>query len=87
VLVDRLKINGSLARRALADLEEKGTIKKVVGHSKLAVYSKCYHLLSDVSFELGGMGRIPQKPFFSCDTRLTTNLFFSQTARAVGSSE
>jgi small subunit ribosomal protein S25e len=38
-LVDRLKINGSLARQALADLEEKGTIKKVVGHSKLSIYS------------------------------------------------
>jgi small subunit ribosomal protein S25e len=38
-LVDRLKINGSLARRCLADLEEKGQIKKVVGHSKLAIYS------------------------------------------------
>jgi small subunit ribosomal protein S25e len=38
-LVDRLKINGSLARQALADLEEQGTIKKVVGHSKLSVYS------------------------------------------------
>lgn len=40
VLVDRLKINGSLARKALADLEEKGVIKKVVGHSKLSIYSK-----------------------------------------------
>lgn len=38
-LVDRLKINGSLARKALADLEEQGSIKKVVGHSKLAIYS------------------------------------------------
>jgi small subunit ribosomal protein S25e len=38
-LVDRLKINGSLARRCLADLEEKGQIKKVVGHSKLTIYS------------------------------------------------
>ena len=38
-LVDRLKINGSLARKALADLEEKGLIKKVVGHSKLSIYS------------------------------------------------
>lgn len=38
-LVDRLKINGSLARRCLADLEEKGQIKKVVAHSKLTVYS------------------------------------------------
>jgi small subunit ribosomal protein S25e len=39
VLVDRLKINGSVARRALADLEERGQIKKVVGHSKLNIYS------------------------------------------------
>ncbi|KAF2461801.1 S25 ribosomal protein-domain-containing protein, partial [Lineolata rhizophorae] len=38
-LVDRLKINGSLARAALKDLEEKGQIKKVVGHSRLSVYS------------------------------------------------
>merc|ERR1711964_240622 len=40
-LVDRLKINGSLARRCLADLEEKGQIKKIVGHSKLQIYSTC----------------------------------------------
>ena len=39
-LVDRLKINGSLARKALTDLEEKGQIKKVVGHSKLSIYSE-----------------------------------------------
>jgi small subunit ribosomal protein S25e len=39
-LVDRLKINGSLARRCLIDLEEKGQIKKVVGHSKLSIYTR-----------------------------------------------
>ena len=39
VLVDRLKINGSLARKCLADLEEKGQIKPVVGHSKMKIYS------------------------------------------------
>ena len=38
-LVDRLKINGSLARRCLADLEEKGQIKPVVTHSKMKIYS------------------------------------------------
>lgn len=38
-LVDRLKINGSLARRCLKDLEEKGQIKQVVGHSKMKIYS------------------------------------------------
>ncbi|KAJ5359652.1 40S ribosomal protein S25 [Penicillium cataractarum] len=39
-LVDRLKINGSLARKALADLEEQGQIKKVVSHSKLNIYTR-----------------------------------------------
>jgi len=39
VLVDRLKINGSLARRALNDLEAQGTIKKVVGHNTCNIYS------------------------------------------------
>ncbi|PYI23808.1 ribosomal protein S25 [Aspergillus violaceofuscus CBS 115571] len=39
-LVDRLKINGSLARQCLADLEEKGQIKKVVSHSKMTVYTR-----------------------------------------------
>ena len=38
-LVDRLKINGSLARRCLKDLEEKGQIKQIVGHSKMKIYS------------------------------------------------
>ena len=40
VLVDRLKINGSLARAALKDLEEKGVIKKVVAHSRGNIYSE-----------------------------------------------
>src|SRR5277367_3947362 len=40
VLVDRLKINGSLARKALHDLEEKGQIKKVVGHSRGSIYTR-----------------------------------------------
>ena len=40
VLVDRLKINGSLARAALKDLEEKGVIRKVVGHSKGSIYTR-----------------------------------------------
>lgn len=38
-LVDRMKINGSLARQCIADLEEKGMIKPVVEHSKMKIYS------------------------------------------------
>ncbi|KAI5291419.1 40S ribosomal protein S25 [Ascosphaera aggregata] len=39
-LVDRLKVNGSLARQALADLEQRGVIKKVVGHHALDIYTR-----------------------------------------------
>lgn len=49
-LVDRLKVNGSLARQALEELEEKGLIKKVVGHSKLNIYSMFYPLVMDQEF-------------------------------------
>jgi len=38
-LVDRMKINGSVARAALKDLEERGVIRKVVSHARLVVYS------------------------------------------------
>lgn len=38
-LVDRLKINGSLARQCLKDLEEKGQIKPIVTHSKMKIFS------------------------------------------------
>jgi small subunit ribosomal protein S25e len=40
VLVDRLKINGSLVRKAPSDLEEIGVIKKVLGHSRGSVYMR-----------------------------------------------
>ncbi|KAL2755463.1 hypothetical protein ACRALDRAFT_2104798, partial [Sodiomyces alcalophilus JCM 7366] len=39
-LVDRMKINGSLARSCIKDLEEKGMIKPVVQHSKLKIYTR-----------------------------------------------
>lgn len=34
-----MKVNGSLARQCIADLEEKGMIKPVVTHSKMKIYS------------------------------------------------
>ncbi|QWW25199.1 hypothetical protein CA7LBN_004081 [Candidozyma auris] len=39
VLVDRLKIGGSLARIALRHLENDGVIKPVSKHSKQAIYT------------------------------------------------
>ncbi|KAL7934895.1 S25 ribosomal domain-containing protein [Trichoderma chlorosporum] len=40
VLVDRMKINGSLARQCIRDLEEKGMIKPVITHSKMKIYTR-----------------------------------------------
>lgn len=34
-----MKINGSLARQCISDLEEKGMIKPVTTHSKMKIYS------------------------------------------------
>ncbi|KAF4424467.1 40S ribosomal S25 [Fusarium acutatum] len=71
-LVDRMKINGSLARQCLADLEEKGIIKPVVTHSKMKIYSMAS---SPFSHEHSGPMRY---------IRSTANM---TPARAVGGSD
>ncbi|RKP34473.1 ribosomal protein S25, partial [Dimargaris cristalligena] len=40
VLVDRLRISGSLARAALRELETLGSIRLVSSHSSQMIYSK-----------------------------------------------
>ena len=40
VLMDRMKINGSAARKALVELESKGLIKKVHSSSSLNIYTR-----------------------------------------------
>lgn len=40
VLVDRLKINASVARRALRDLEAQGVIKPVQKHASFSIYTR-----------------------------------------------
>ncbi|GMM32092.1 ribosomal 40S subunit protein S25A [Martiniozyma asiatica (nom. inval.)] len=40
VLVDRLKIGGSVARAALRELEAEGVIKAVSTHSKQGIYTR-----------------------------------------------
>lgn len=40
VLVDRLKIGGSIARVVLRELEAEGVIKAVSTHSKQAIYTR-----------------------------------------------
>ncbi|KAK6908767.1 30S small subunit ribosomal protein S25e [Kwoniella mangroviensis CBS 10435] len=40
VLIDRMKINGSLARRAIAFLEKEGHIKRVVHHHAQLIYTR-----------------------------------------------
>merc|ERR1711915_490511 len=39
VVSERLKVRGSLARRALAELTEKGLIKQVVAHRSQFIYT------------------------------------------------
>ena len=40
ILADRMRINCSLARRALVVLEEKGLIKPLVTHSKQKIFTR-----------------------------------------------
>eukprot|EP01103_Thecamoeba_quadrilineata_P020895 TRINITY_DN9231_c0_g1_i1.p1 TRINITY_DN9231_c0_g1~~TRINITY_DN9231_c0_g1_i1.p1 ORF type:complete len:129 (-),score=37.86 TRINITY_DN9231_c0_g1_i1:50-436(-) len=40
VLSERLRINGSLARRALKDLEHKNLIKPILKNAKLQIYTR-----------------------------------------------
>ncbi|CAG8521610.1 19871_t:CDS:2 [Gigaspora rosea] len=40
VLVDRLRVNGSLARIAIRELEAKGSIRKISTHSSLPIYTR-----------------------------------------------
>mmetsp|Transcript_69723 Transcript_69723/g.141202 ORF Transcript_69723/g.141202 Transcript_69723/m.141202 type:complete len:92 (-) Transcript_69723:6-281(-) len=42
-VVERLKVNGSLARRSILELEEKGLIKCVVRHHKTMMYTRSAH--------------------------------------------
>lgn len=40
VLVERMKINGSAARKVLRDLEERALIKRVLSGSSLTIYTR-----------------------------------------------
>ncbi|KIY48742.1 ribosomal protein S25, partial [Fistulina hepatica ATCC 64428] len=40
ILIERLKINGSLARVAISHLEKDGLIKRIVHHSAQRIYSE-----------------------------------------------
>merc|ERR1711917_174578 len=40
IVSDRLKVRGSLARKALIELEEKGLIKTVVNHRAQMIYTR-----------------------------------------------
>ncbi len=44
VLVDRLKINGSLARKAIQELEAKGLIRPVSKHASQLIYTRATKL-------------------------------------------
>ncbi|KDQ65054.1 hypothetical protein JAAARDRAFT_28716 [Jaapia argillacea MUCL 33604] len=40
ILIERLKVNGSLARRAIRHLEKEGLIKRIVHHSGQLIYTR-----------------------------------------------
>eukprot|EP01097_Dermamoeba_algensis_P005394 TRINITY_DN342_c0_g1_i1.p2 TRINITY_DN342_c0_g1~~TRINITY_DN342_c0_g1_i1.p2 ORF type:complete len:122 (-),score=39.38 TRINITY_DN342_c0_g1_i1:93-458(-) len=40
IISDRLKVNGSLARRALRHLEDKGLVKRVARHGAQSIYTR-----------------------------------------------
>ncbi|KZT27081.1 ribosomal protein S25 [Neolentinus lepideus HHB14362 ss-1] len=40
ILIERLKVNGSLARRAIRHLEKEGLIKRIVHHSDQLIYTR-----------------------------------------------
>merc|ERR1719321_2207463 len=40
VLADRLKIRGSLARKAIAQMEKEGKIQKVSKHNMVSIYTR-----------------------------------------------
>ncbi|TFK43051.1 ribosomal protein S25 [Crucibulum laeve] len=40
ILIERLKINGSLARVAIRHLEKEGQIKRIVHHSAQLIYTR-----------------------------------------------
>ncbi|CAH8386542.1 unnamed protein product [Eruca vesicaria subsp. sativa] len=43
ILSDRLRINGSLARKAIRDLMAKGSIRMVSTHSSQQIYTRATH--------------------------------------------
>lgn len=44
VLVDRLRLNGSLARVAIRELEEQGVIRRISRHASQVIYSKFWNI-------------------------------------------
>lgn len=49
VLMDRLKISGSAARKALVELESKGLIKRVHSSASLNIYTRATAVAEDAT--------------------------------------
>jgi small subunit ribosomal protein S25e len=47
MLVDRIKVNASVARVAIRELEAKGLIKRVYAHSSLPIYTRATALSAE----------------------------------------
>ncbi|KAJ1558869.1 hypothetical protein HK096_011601 [Nowakowskiella sp. JEL0078] len=61
VLVDRLRINGSLARIAIRDLESKGIIKAISKHKSQLIYTRATRAEDEVEKPEGVIVEKPAK--------------------------
>jgi small subunit ribosomal protein S25e len=57
ILIERLKVNGSLARVAIRHLEKEGQIKRIVHHSAQLIYSA--FLLCDLFIDISSDALVP----------------------------
>ena len=69
ILIERLKINGSLARVAIRHLEKEKLIKRIVHHSSQLIYSESIRRL--VQFRVA-QGFYPQHEQLHQSRRFTT---------------
>ena len=66
ILIERLKINGSLARIAIHHLEKEGSIKRIAHHHGQLIYSTCQNSVLGILFSVLKSVLFPHS---SCDWR------------------
>ncbi|CAG8640633.1 16408_t:CDS:2, partial [Acaulospora colombiana] len=78
VLVDRLRVNGSLARTAIRVLEEQGLIRKISTHGSQLIYSKHAYPISSLFFS---------RTFYQTSFLIHCNLAIARATAAIDKTE